>query len=48
MRHLLHTVRSHFTTVTDLARQVGKLRHTLERMQETRKPCAAKLFPAAA
>ena len=35
MKRLLQTVRSHFTTVTDLGRQVGKLRHTLERMQET-------------
>jgi hypothetical protein len=34
MRHLLRSVLSHFTTVTDLTRQVGKLRHTLERMQE--------------
>ena len=48
MRHLLQTVRSHFTTVTDLARQVGKLRHTLERMQETLGRLEARQVRAAA
>ena len=48
MRHLLQTVRSHFTTVTDLARQVGKLRHTLERMQETLGRIEARQLQAAA
>ena len=48
MKRLLQTVRSHFATVTDLARQVGKLRHTLERMQETLGRLEARQVRAAA